>query len=251
METTNSTNEPYTKIKTNLFLKQATLLGKTVGAPSKGPEKQSMDTSQNASRFAEKHDAIQKQIEGILAKSFVIGTATYHQPDNPLAKAIGNSKSPTCRKIRSTADFYAISREDSDLAIAIEIKTNDGKHRNMAVELEPLCRHLADRLCFGDETLYLYADLGNEDREPDFHNPKAIWVESLAKSTTQVHIQSHHSEAERQRYKTLVDRYLPHVEVVITNGRWQDPYALVPHNSDCFGDWIKVISNRIQKETLS
>jgi len=127
------------------------------------------------------HGRLEHDVMAFLSEhGFLFGSATYHDVMDPLlVNRLQSVLTPTTLRLRTRADRVAVHRRHG-LAFEWEAKTHAGsKYHNMALEVYPLCAHLAES-DMDVRCLYVYRD---QDRGYDVgfwvHNPLDIPVRAV------------------------------------------------------------------------
>jgi len=108
------------------------------------------------------HKQFQTEVTGVLEQhGFMVGSFAYHDVlKKDLVNRLEHSRYPTSLCIRTNADCFAINRT-LDFSFFVELKTNAGTYRNMALEALPLAKHRQDH-CLGAITVYFYRDVKSQ-----------------------------------------------------------------------------------------
>lgn len=162
--------------------------------------------------------------------------------DQEAVRQLARIKNPTAIDIRTSPDLIAFS-DRMGICFEIELKTNSGPYRNMAIEAFPLGLHIRDA-SDGIQCLYIYRDV------IEGGPAVAFWAEKSRILVDEVHIPPGWED-----YEDRLKRLFPHPKITWRHGERtagsQDPFVVVKHEniSRCTCDWRKAIVGRVAEKT--
>ncbi|MBN9503981.1 MAG: hypothetical protein BGO01_03760 [Armatimonadetes bacterium 55-13] len=169
-----------------------------------------MTLQNTGDEFARYHDAFQDAVADYMRKrQWHVESVGYHDVlSSDAVKILKKRYNPTAQAYRTKPDLLC-NHEQYDLTLNVEVKSNDGKHANWAVEMRPVVNSWFAHVVNRTDTLYVYKDLGycHEDVPKERHRPKlaprAAWIQELVPLVSRIIVPESCSIEERKEYRRL------------------------------------------------
>jgi len=167
---------------------------------------------------------------------------TYHEIlDAWHVRGVAARNDPTSMSVRGQADRLAFV-DDAELSCRVEIKTVGTRHRNLAVQLFPLCEHLL-RSRMGCECVYAVRHLG-DGREYGFRVDAGL-VDTIAAAF----VPARWSDQQMAQLIDWTSDAFPGVQFVRKPDPLRGsgtPYVLIPDDELAFFDDWRGVFSRLQ-----